>query len=76
MYEPAQRAQFIDAVYEVFETAKVESWSELKENPTAHALALIEAAAGQSAEVRSMILAMLRDLAAIWGSEALKHMLA
>lgn len=76
MYEPAQRAQFIDAVYEVFESAKVESWSELKENPSTYGLALAEAAVGRSAEVRSMILDMLRDLASIWGSETLKHALA
>ena len=76
MYEPAQRGQFIDAVYEVFESANIESWSELKENPSTYGLALVEAAVGQPAGVRSMILGMLRDLASVWGSEAFKRALA
>lgn len=71
-YDREQRELFIDAVYEMFLAAGVDTWREFGENRSGNALAVAEAVAKLPADMRSTLFGMLRDLAPILGSEAAK----
>lgn len=72
-YDPEKRAMFIDAAYDIFGAAGVDTWSEFAEARSANTLAIAAAAAKIPADMRSTLLAMLRDIAPILGSEASKQ---
>lgn len=72
-YDREKRALFIDAVYDLFCAAEVDTWREFGEKPQGSALAIAEAIAKLPAEMRSTLFSMLRDIAPIMGSEAAKR---
>lgn len=75
LYEPREREMFIDAVFGILSAANSETWAEMGESPASSTLAIVEATAQLPAEMRSTIFKMLRDIAPIIGSEALKRAL-
>ena len=76
LYEPDQRALFIDAVYEIFCSADADTWSEFGANGPESMLAIAEAAAKLPASMRATLLGMVRDIAPILGAEAAKRALS
>ena len=72
LYDRDQRELFIDAVYDIFSAAEVDTWREFGENRSVNALAVAEAVAKLPAEMRTTLIGMLRDIAPIMGNEAAK----
>ncbi len=71
-YEPDKRELFIDAVYDIFCAANVDTLTEFSEKRTSNALAVATAAAKLPSDMRSTLLDMIRDIAPIVGAEAAK----
>lgn len=72
-YEPDRRELFIDAIYEIVSATDANTWSELAENPSANALAIVEAVTKLPADMRSTLAGMVRDIAPIVAAEAAKR---
>ena len=73
-YDSKRRELFIDAVYDIFRAAHVETWTEFMENGTNNALAVAIAVTSLPSDMRATIFEMFRDLAPILGNEAAEHL--
>ena len=73
LYDREERELFIDTIYEVLRAANAETWSDFLQDRFANALAVAEATASLPPDMRSKILAMLRDIAPIVRSETAKQ---
>ena len=69
-YEPDKRELFIDALYDLFSAANVDTWAEFAEDRTTSALAVAEAVAKLPSDARAQLLGMVRDIAPILSTEA------
>ena len=74
-YDPSTREQFIEAVYGIVAAANAGTWGEIAQDTTLNVIAMAEATAKLSPEMRSMLFDMIRDIAPILGSETAKQAL-
>ena len=69
-YDPAEREQFIEAVFGILTAPDVVTWAEMSADKSGSALAIADATRRLPANMRSTVLGMLRDIAPIMAAAA------
>jgi len=73
LYDRAERELFIDTAYKTLLAANAETWTEFSQDRFGSVLAVAEATVSLPSDMRSKILSMMRDIAPIIRSEAVKQ---
>lgn len=73
-YTSEQREKFVDTVFEVLKSTKVETWSQFEANQLANMGKVLAQTVQLEPDMRDMVIGMFMGVAKIYGGEAFKHL--